>query len=44
MSCDVDERIGKRQSPVDISGYVDGGEPRLSFEYEGEAVYLENTG
>ena len=44
MSCHVDERIGRRQSPVDISGYVDGGDPRLSFEYEGDAAYLENTG
>ncbi len=44
MACHVDERVGARQSPVDISGYVDGGEPRLSFEYEGGAAYLENTG
>ena len=44
MSCDIDERIGARQSPVDICGYVDGGPSRLSFEYGGGAAYLENTG
>lgn len=44
MSCQIDEQAGKRQSPVDISGYVDGGPSRLSFEYGGGAAYLENTG
>lgn len=44
MSCDIDEQVGGRQSPVDITGYVDGGAARLSFEYEGGAAYLENTG
>lgn len=43
MSCDVDEQVGAQQSPVDISGYVDGGPSRLSFEYGGVAAYLENT-
>lgn len=44
MSCDIDEQVGARQSPVDISGYVDGGAAQLSFEYGGGAAYLENTG
>ena len=44
MSCQIDELVGKRQSPVDIRGYVDGGVSRLAFEYGGGAAYLENTG
>ena len=33
-----------QQSPVDIAGYTDGGEPALSFEYGGQADHLANTG
>ena len=34
----------EQQSPVDITGYVSGGEVTLSFEYSGQADHLANTG
>lgn len=34
----------EQQSPVDITGYVSGGEVTLSFEYCGQADHLANTG
>ena len=34
----------EQQSPVDITGYVSGGEVTLSFEYSGQADSLANTG
>ncbi len=33
-----------QQSPIDIAGYADGGAPDLSFEYDGNACCLTNTG
>ena len=33
-----------QQSPIDITGYVTGGAPTLSFEYDGSADHLLNTG
>ncbi len=44
MSSHVDEQVGGQQSPIDISGYVSGGVPELSFEYGGNAECLTNTG
>ena len=43
MSRHVDEQVGKQQSPIDISGYMAGGAPQLSFEYGGNAECLTNT-
>ena len=34
----------EQQSPVDITGYVSGGEVNLRFEYSGQADQLANTG
>ena len=34
----------EQQSPVDITGYVSGGEVNLRFEYSGQADNLANTG
>ena len=34
----------EQQSPVDITGYVSGGEVTLSFEYSGQADHLANAG
>ena len=34
----------EQQSPIDIAGYVPGGTPQLSFEYDGNAECLTNTG
>ncbi len=34
----------EQQSPVDITGYVSGGEVTLAFEYSGQADHLVNTG
>ena len=33
-----------QQSPINITGYVPGGAPQLSFEYGGSAECLTNTG
>ena len=34
----------EQQSPVDITGYVSGGEVNLGFEYDGQADHLANAG
>ena len=34
----------EQQSPVDITGYVSGGEVNLRFEYDGKADNLANAG
>ena len=39
-----EERGMNQQSPIDITGYVTGGAPTLSFEYDGSADHLLNTG
>lgn len=44
MSSHVDTQVGGQQSPIDISRYVPGGTPQLSFEYGGNAECLTNTG
>ena len=44
MSDSTDNQDGAGQSPVDITGYVPGGAPELSFEYGGDAGRLSNTG
>ena len=44
MSRYVDTQVKGQQSPVYITGYVSGGAPELSFEYEGNAEHLSNTG
>ena len=44
MSDSTDNQGGAQQSPVDITGYVPGGAPGLSFEYGGDAECLTNTG
>ena len=44
MSDRTDKQGGAQQSPVDITGYVPGGAPGLSFEYGGDAECLMNTG
>ena len=44
MSDHTDRQSGAQQSPVDITGYIPGGAPELSFEYGGDAERLSNTG
>lgn len=39
-----ENRTNAQQSPVDIAGYAPGGEPELSFAYDGAADHLTNTG
>ena len=40
----AEKQVGKQQSPINITGYVSGGTPGLSFEYSGSAERLTNTG
>ena len=44
MPSHADKQVGKQQSPINITGYVSGGAPELSFEYGGSAECLTNTG